>query len=67
MHLNEALYLQIPLQLKATGGQTRRCVCLCRRLPDVRLGSVDEHVRARIPGGGPALLNDWLERLMTAG
>lgn len=52
MHLNEALYLQIPLQLKATGGQTRRCVCLCRQLPDVRLGSVDEHVRARIPGGG---------------
>lgn len=48
MHLNEALYLQIPLQLKATGGQT--CVSFCRKVVR-RLCSVDEHVSAHAPPG----------------
>lgn len=55
MHLNEALYLQIPLQLKATGGQTTT-VCVFAGSSEACVCVVSMNMCPHVPRGDPHFL-----------
>lgn len=52
MHLNEALYLQIPLKLKATGGQTST-VCVFAGGSEAGVCVVSMNMCLHVPQGEP--------------